>query len=496
MLIIYLCIQNQYTMRNKFLYIVFTALLLTGCTTRPEKYVIGMSQCLDDAWRENMNDEMDCELLLHPMITLNRRIAYGDSERQCAQIDSFISERVDVLIVSPNDAESVRPAISRAYKAGIPVVVADRRISGDDWTAFIGGDNYGIGRLMAQWAVSKDAKSVLEVTGLPNSQAETQRHQGFIDGIKEARESGHKISIAAIAGHIDAYTAVMAYASDHSDIDVIVAHNDMMAVEASRAVQTANDNSSIPIMGVDGIEIGLQAIVDGRIECTALYPSRGDILIKTAVNIITGESFARDTILETMLIDASVAYPLLQQQIMRRHDLETMQWVRLQSSAQWKQANKEKVLLIAVIVVVILILLGALCYVIFSQRKMQTEIHSTILPQLEDVQDAIQVNRRDAAFVERIQQIVDEHLTDPNMNVELLAGMLFIDRTQLFRRVKTATGKGPSEFIRERRLLRADELLQTTDKTVREVALELCFSNPGYFSKYYKEYFGHLPSER
>lgn len=483
-------------MRSKFLYFVFTVLLLIGCTTRQEKYVIGMSQCLDDAWRENMNDEMDCELLLHPMFSLNRRIAYGDSERQCAQIDSFISERVDVLIVSPNDAEAVRPAISRAYKAGIPVVVADRRIGGEEWTAYIGGDNYGIGQLMAQWAVSNGAKSVLEVTGLPGSQAEMQRHNGFIDGIEEARERGFKIETDAVAGHIDAYTAVMEYLSAHSGIDVIVAHNDMMAVETSRAVKDSKDYGSLPIMGVDGIETGLQAIVDGRIECTALYPSRGDLLIKTAVNIITGEPFARDTILETMLIDASAAYPLLQQQIMRRHDLETMQWMRVQSSAQWEEANKEKVLLIVVIVVVILILLGALCYVIFSQRKMQTEITATILPQLEDVQDAIQVNRRDAAFVERIQQIVDEHLTDPNMNVESLAEMLFLDRTQLFRRVKTATGKGPLEFIRERRLLRADELLQTTDKTVREVALELCFSNPGYFSKYYKEYFGHLPSER
>ena len=100
------------------------------------------------------------------------------------------------------------------------------------------------------------------------------------------------------------------------------------------------------------------------------------------------------------------------------------------------------------------------------------------------------------AFGERLKQIVDDHLTDPDLNVEFLSGKLALSRTQIFRRVKTITGKGPLDYIRERRLLRADELLRTTDMTVQQVSLELCFSSPGYFTKCYKEYFGHLPSTR
>ena len=94
-----------------------------------------------------------------------------------------------------------------------------------------------------------------------------------------------------------------------------------------------------------------------------------------------------------------------------------------------------------------------------------------------------------------MRQIVDSHLTDPKLNVEYLATALQLDRTQVFRRVKSVTGKGPAEYIREQRLIRADEQLRTTDKSIRQIAYELCFSSPGYFSKYYKEYFGHLPSE-
>ena len=183
-------------MRNIIVSIVMLCLLMTGCNSRTPQYRIGVSQCLDDAWRQKMNYEMERELLLHPDMTLSRRIAYGSNELQCAQIDSFIRERVDLLIVSPNEAEQVQPAVTRAYRAGIPVIVADRRVPGDEWTAFIGGDNYKVGRLMAQWVIGKASDKgskakrkpfvVLEVAGLPGSTPATLRHKGMMEGIEEA----------------------------------------------------------------------------------------------------------------------------------------------------------------------------------------------------------------------------------------------------------------------------------------------------------------------
>ena len=141
-------------MRNIVISVWAILMILTGCSAHQKEYRIGVSQCLDDAWRQKMNAEMERELLLHPEMTLSHRIAYGSNELQCAQIDSFIAERVDLLIVSPNVAEEVKPAVTRAYRAGIPVIVADRRVSGEEWTAFIGGDNYQVGRLMADWILS------------------------------------------------------------------------------------------------------------------------------------------------------------------------------------------------------------------------------------------------------------------------------------------------------------------------------------------------------
>ena len=486
------------------------ALVLVACTARQPQYRIGVSQCLDDAWRQKMNYEMERELLLHPDMHLTHRIAYGSNELQCAQIDSFISERVDLLIVSPNEAEQVKPAVTRAFRAGIPVIVADRRVTGDEWTAFIGGDNYKVGQLMAQWVIGKlkiknlklkinSPFTVLEVAGLPGSTPATLRHNGLVDGL-----GGLPVTLNSVMGSWykeEAYQVVTDYLATHPLPDVIVAHNDLMAIGAAEALENSqlsivNSQLSIPIMGVDGIRPGLQAITEGKIECTATYSSRGDMIIDAASRILHHQPFVRDTVLETVMLDVDAAYPMLKQDEAIARDLATLHIVQVQTQTQWKQLQYGRIVLISCLVAFFVLLIIVLAYIIRTQLKMQTEIKSDILPQLEEVQEAIQVNRKDEAFAERMKQIVEDHLSDPNLNVEYLGTMLQLSRTQLFRRVKSVTGKGPLDYIRERRLIRADQLLHTTDKTIQQISLELCFSNPGYFTKCYKEYFGHLPSER
>ncbi len=457
-----------------------------------------------------MNYEMERELLLHPDMVLSRRIAYGNNEMQCAQIDSFIAEQVDLLIVSPNEAEAVKPAVTRAYRAGIPVIVADRRVTGDEWTAFIGGDNYKVGSLMAQWITSQlsslglvksSARSdcrwpsvelaggvvVLEVAGLPGSTPATLRHQGLMDGLPEG------VEVHSVMGswyREEAYKVVSEYLASHPMPDLIVAHNDLMAIGAAEAAV------GIPIMGVDGIKPGLQAIVEGKITCSATYSSRGDLVIDAAARILHNEPYVRDTVLETVLVDAEAAYPMLKQDEDITRDLETLHLVQTQTESKWRQMQFDRIVLSVFVAVFFILFVATLSYIIVRQLKLQTEIKRDILPQLENMQEAIQLSRRDEAFAERLKQIVDEHIADPNLNVEYLGSMLQLSRTQLFRRVKTVTGKGPLDYIREQRLIRADQLLHTTDMTIQQVALELCFSSAGYFTKCYKEYFGHLPSER
>ena len=484
-------------MRNTIISFLGLVVLLTACSPRQPQYKIGVSQCLDDAWRQKMNYEMERELLLHPDMAISRRIAYGSNELQCAQIDSFIAERVDLLIVSPNEAEQVKPAVTRAYRAGIPVIVADRRVTGDEWTAFIGGDNYKVGTLMAEWVREQCTMhnsqfkssnfTVLEVAGLPGSTPATLRHKGMTDNLPDG------VTVHSVMGswyREDAREVVSAYLREHALPDVIVAHNDLMAIGAAEAA------GGVPIMGVDGIEPGLQAIVEGKINCSATYSSRGDMVIATAAQILHGEPFVRDTVLETTMIDAAAAYPMLQQNKAIMQDLETLHIVKTQTESKWEQMQFDRIVLSVFVTVFFGLFILTLGYVLFWQDRMQREIRHDILPQLEDMQEAIQLSRKDVAFANRLHQVVEDHLTDPDLNVEYLGSMLHLSRTQLFRRVKAVAGKGPLDYIRECRLIRADQLLRTTDMTVQQVALELCFSSPGYFTKCYKEHFGHLPSER
>ena len=220
------------------------------------------------------------------------------------------------------------------------------------------------------------------------------------------------------------------------------------------------------------------------------------MIIETAAHILAHEPYVRDTILETMLIDAGIANPMLVQYQARLHDLETLHIVQLQSESRWQQIQSGRLVIIISVVLVCILFIIVLSFLIYSQRSLKKEIKREIIPQLEEVQEAIQLSSRDVAFGERMKQIVEDHLTDPDLNVEFLGSELALSRTQIFRRVKTITGKGPLDYIRERRLIRADELLRTTDMTVQQVSMELCFSSPGYFTKCYKEYFGHLPSSR
>lgn len=474
----------------------FFVLLIASCSPTEPTYHIGVSQCLDDAWRQKMNHEMDRELLHYSDMELSTRVANGSNELQCQQIDSFIRENVDLLIVSPNEAEAVRPAVTRAYRAGIPVIVADRRVLGNEWTAFIGGDNRRVGRLMGEWIARYQAKSkrplhVLEVTGLPGSTPATLRHEGMMEVL-----DSQPTMISSVMGswlQDSARSAVAQYLQTHSEteIDLVVAQNDLMAVGASEALP-----KQLPIMGVDGISVGLQAIVDGWIECTATYSSRGDMVIKVAHQILTGQTYVRDTVLETTMIDADAAKALLIQYNERAHDLETLQIVQARLDDYWEMYRTSTRLLIIGFSILFLLFTMALLYLLIKHRQLSTEIKEEVVPQMEDVLQAIKLNSKDEAFAERLQHIVDDNLQNPDLSVEYLCQAMSLSRTQVFRRVKTVSGKGPLEYIRERRLIRANHLLKTTDMTVQQVANELCFTSASYFTKCYKEHFSQLPSVR
>ena len=529
---------------------------LIGCSShRPSpQYRIGVSQCSDDAWRQRMNYELQRELIFHPELSLHIRQASDNSDTQCQQIDSFIAERVDLLIVSPNEAEEVKPAVSRAYDAGIPVIVADRQVSGEKWTAFIGGDNYAVGQLMAQWLLSIVPEGrplrVLEIQGLPGPTPMVWRHKGLMDSLQGHPEVQIVASACGAWFRENARVVTDSLLALYPNVDAIVAQNDQMAIGAYEAIQhlkerakipgtqvvhtdlscasspaikshsapllvrsnnASNENYAIRIMGVDGIVDeggGVEALLNKEIDMTATYPSRGDLVIQTAVKILHGEPFEREVVLPTVLIDRDAAFPM--QQIADEIDRQIAVSEELENryNRLWDTARAQRIaLILLVFFLLLLVVLAVVLYRVYRYSlrvKREREEHARIVAQqqqqLEDMTAALERTKAeqsvDERFVEQLQKTIERYLNDSECSVESLSEEMNMSRAQLFRKTKTLMGVAPVELIRHIRLRKAKQMLLNTDQTIQQVAYSVGFTSPSYFSKCYRELFGSLPTAR
>ena len=492
-----------------------------------KKYRIGVSQCSNDAWRTKMNEEMQRELIFHPEITLEIRHASDNSQLQCLQIDSFIAEEVDLLIVCPNEAEEVKSAVSRAYDAGLPVIVADRQVTGEKYTAFIGGDNYAVGRYMANWlqdcakklaATPQKPLQVIEIMGLAGSTPCVWRHAGLVDGLEgianiQLMGSGNANWFAAPA-RVVADSLLRCY----PETDVIVAQNDIMAIAAAEVAEKLayardvyrNARGSIYVLGTDamtGKGGGVEAILQGKIDASVTYASRGDMVIQTAVKILNNEPYLRDTILSIMLVDPSVAETMQLMSYEIEHNMATIQ--ALQHRITWlhDMSQLQRVLLYATAAcIIILLTLLIVVWWIYKYRqrvRIEREENARTVAnqqrQLESIMAELERTKasqsQDEQFTNRLKEQIESNLNNSEFSVEMLSEALGVSRTQLFRKTKQLMGVTPVDLIRRARLRKAQQLLLNTDTNIQQVAYEVGFTSPSYFTKCYKELFGRSPSE-
>lgn len=475
--------------------------------------MIGVSQCSDDAWRQRMNKEMETELIFHADLSLSIRQANANSEIQCAQIDSFIAEGVDLLVVCPNEAVEVQPAVTRAYRAGIPVIVADRRVSGSNWTAFVGGDNLQVGQSLGRWLVNYQEKQqkplkVLEVSGLTKSTPAVARHRGLIN----VTQGNKMIEIQSVCGKWfsePAFAATDSFLTTQGHPDIIIAHNDLMAIGAAQACNRHNLN--IPILGVDAIPGeggGLEAILNGDITASAYYPSRGDIIIQRAAAILQGHDYPRETHLNTFLVDQDMAMAMQEMHNIIDDEIQDLYELQGKISTLRDQQTLHKAwiyTLVSLLIALCVLIVGGYKVIHYRARvkrereeqetlvRHQQEQLNRITAELKQTQEAIPAEE---VFINRLKQDIEQHLDDPELDVESLSRRLGMSRTVLFRKTKAAMGQSPIELIHHIRLHKANELLEKTDLTVQEVAYSVGFSTAGYFTKLYKAEFGKLPKQK
>ena len=306
-------------MKHPFLLVWLTLIVLCGCTSsgKQKKHVIGLSRCmLDDAWRQAMINDMRIEASNYDDVEIIIKDAQNNNETQIQQIRDLIRQKVDVLIISPYQSEPITAVAEEAYRAGIPTIITDRKVNTDQYTSFVGANNYEIGLAAGNYAANYLPPNaiILEIWGLTQTSPAQERHKGFVDALRERED----LSFRKIEGQWLVDTARMELQKlEHPEqIDFVYAHNDMLAI-AAREYFMAWDSirgRELRIIGVDAVAgAGLEAVEDGRINASFLYPTGGEQVIRTAMRIIQGEPVDKFIPLRTAPVDHQSARTLLLQ---------------------------------------------------------------------------------------------------------------------------------------------------------------------------------------
>lgn len=357
-----------------FIILLFLCLVLVSCGGEKERLVVGVSQCSDDEWRTQMNMEILREALFYPETEVRIRTAKDNSGHQVKDIETFIKEKVDALVVSPNEAETVTPVIEKAFDAGIPVILVDRKIHSDKYTAYVGADNYDIGRRAGYYVVNRlhGKGNVVEIAGLKGSTSAEERHHGFMDALAESPDVKVVASVNADFFQEMAEHKFDSVLNVHRDIDLVFAQNDRMAIGACSAALKKGRRKEMLFVGIDAVSgegHGVESVASGELEATFIYPTSGDKVMQVVMAVLRGKPYARDTKLQSALVDKSNARVMKMQ---TEHIFELDQKIEYLSKkvdAYFLRYSSQRMFLYAC--VVILVLVGVL--LVFVVRAFWTK---------------------------------------------------------------------------------------------------------------------------
>ena len=356
-------------------------LIVSSCGS-PRRYTIGVAQCSEDSWRAKLNEELRTATYLYDNVDIRVVSADDNDTVQQAQIDRFINEGVDLLIVSPNQMNSISEAVDRAYDSGIPVILLDRKTGSGKYTAFIGADNVEIGRSIGEFVATQlDGRgTVVEIQGLDGSSPAMERHRGFTDVLGRypdihiiASPSGNWLQDSGS----EAMDAVMRKDTD-LQIDCVFGHNDRMAAGAYETMKSYGaDVGGMLFAGVDalpGADGGIARVHNGTLTVSCIYPTSGDKVMELAMNILEGRPYNKENTLRAALVTRDNAGVMLMQAEEIARQNEYLDTLHGKIDTYLAQYNHQKVyLLLFVIIIILLIIFFIMVYRAMLMRRRMAE---------------------------------------------------------------------------------------------------------------------------
>ena len=505
---------------SNLLLLSWCVMLMVACSREKPHYIIGVSQCSEDIWRNWQNAEMKMESNFHDGVELRFTTALDDSKRQIQQIDSLVESGIQLLIVAPNQRSSVKSAIDRAYDKGIPVIVFERKTDSQKYTAFVSADNYEMGRLMGEYVVSRlDGKgNVLEVAGLKGSSPAEERHKGFLEALARYPEVKVVKMLQGDWTEPTAYQAVKDYKGDLNDIDVVFGHNDRSAMGARKVFQERQ--AKMPLFcGIDGLpgeNGGIRLVRDSLLDASYIYPTRGDLLLQLALDILEGKPYSKETLLTSALVTHDNANVLLLESDEVARQAQNLDKLQTQANSYLRQLDTQRTITLMALILIALLLLTMVLFFLYHRSKVSAQRERMVnnLWKMEVPEEVKASESPEPApsespapapseaeetpeplFIVRFKDVVEARLSDSELSVDDLAAAMNLSRVQLYRKVKAISGSSPIELLRTARLNRGYQLLLQTNKTISEIAYEIGFTAPSYFTRCFKNEFGISPSD-
>lgn len=356
--------------KHIILYVVLLLLVLVSCSDR--RTVIGVSQCSDDIWRQKVNREIKIGQYQYKNVDVVFASADNNGQRQARQIDSLVKTKVDLLVVAPSDVKTVAPAIERAYRAGIPVILYDRMIESTHYTAYIGTDNVAIGKEVADYLAHQlqGRGTVVEITGERGSTPVADRHRGFMQGMKAFPQ----IQVVTLEGDWNlagAKKLMRQYMDAGKPVDAVFGHNDAEAWGAQQAAKEKNRDKQMLFVGIDGLpgeNQGVDLVDKGVMTASYIYPTKGEAIVPLAMNILQGKPYKRMNYFQSALVTAENA-KLIDMQY-KEIEGQTVNLNAIYSSINdyMKMYRWQKIINILAVAVVVLLLI-----MIFYRRKVRRE---------------------------------------------------------------------------------------------------------------------------
>ena len=328
-----------------------------------------------------MLKEMERELSFHPEINFIFKDANGSTKKQIDQIQELIDQKVDLLIVSPNEAAPITPIVEKAYSKDIKVIIVDRKTTSQDYTAYVGASNYEVGINAATFAnsVLKGKGNILEISDIPGSSADIDRHKGFTDFVKQRTGLNYKGKIYEKGDENPSGEQLTKFLQSDSSLQLIFAQNDRLAFSAFKVCKKMGLDKKIKIIGVDGlpgVNGGIDLVDKKILEATVLYPTGGEEAIITAVNIAANNPYKKENRLVTTIIDSSnVRIMKLQNEkvIAQQEDIDKRQ-KKIEEQIAITKNQTNIILGISVILALALIFGGVLFYYLLENKKINKKL--------------------------------------------------------------------------------------------------------------------------